>query len=350
MNTLAVTCGDAAGVGPELALRALAMPPAEWGARLAVYGGAGLLRRVAASAGLPWPAGAAESAPGKAWPETGHVVVSGGADAALETVTPGRVQETCGRRAHAWVCDAVRDIMDGRAQGLVTAPASKLAMRMAGVGFPGHTELLAHLARAPEVRMMFWSERLRVVLETIHTPLSEVPRMLSRAHLAQTLRMTARALGTPRGGAAKIGVLALNPHAGEGGLFGREEADVLAPAIADARAEGLDVAGPLVPDTAFCWLGEGKPAPFDAWVAMHHDQGLTPFKMAAFREGVNMTLGLPFARTSPDHGTAFDLAWQGKADPGSFFAALRLASRMVNGTALSSPVTHTHARQGWQPV
>ena len=321
MKTIAVTCGDAAGIGPELVARALALPPSEWGARLAVRGGENLLRRAAQHAGLAWPEGVAVVAPGEAWPETGHVIVSDAADVALDSITPGRVQAVCGERAHAWICGAVDDLRAGRAHALATAPVNKFALRMAGVDFPGHTELLAHLAGVPEdgVRMMFWSARLRVVLETIHAPLAEVPRMLSRAHLAQTLRMAAAAAG-PR-----VGVLALNPHAGEGGLFGREESDVLAPAIAGARAEGLDVSGPLVPDTAFCWIGRGEDSPFDAWVAMYHDQGLIPFKMAAFHEGVNVTLGLPFARTSPDHGTAFDLAWQGRADPGSFFAALRLA-------------------------
>jgi len=324
MKTLAVTCGDAAGIGPELAVRALGVPPETWGARLAVRGGAELLRRAAKSAGLAWPAGVAVSAPGEAWPETGHVVVSGDGDAALESVAPGRVQAVCGERALAWIRAAVGDILAGRARALVTAPVNKRAMRMAGADFPGHTELLANLAGVPEsdARMMFWSERLRVVLETVHVPLADVPRRLNRAHLAQTIRMAAAASG-PR-----VGVLALNPHAGEGGMFGREELEILEPAIADARAGGLDVSGPLVPDTAFCWLGQGGDSPYDAWVAMHHDQGLIPFKMAAFHEGVNVTLGLPFARTSPDHGTAFDLAWQGRANPGSFFAAIRLAARM----------------------
>jgi len=324
MKTLAVTCGDAAGIGPELVARALAVPPETWGARLAVRGGAGLLRRVARRAHLPQP-GAAVVAPGEAWPETGHVIVASGDDAPLDSITPGSVQAVCGARAYAWVCAAARDVMEGRAHALVTAPVNKLAMRLAGVEFPGHTELLARLAGVPEseVRMMFWSERLRVVLETIHVPLAEVPRMLSRARLARTIHKAAAAAG-PR-----VGVLALNPHAGESGLFGREEAEVLEPAIADARAGGLDVSGPLVPDTAFRWLGEGGAPPFDAWVAMYHDQGLIPFKMAAFHEGVNVTLGLPFTRTSPDHGTAFDLAWQGRANPGSFFAAIRLAVSMA---------------------
>jgi hypothetical protein len=156
-------------------------------------------------------------------------------------------------------------------------------------------------------------------------PAPEVPGAPKKKGLVlqRGIRMAAAAAG-PR-----VGVLALNPHAGEGGLFGREEADVIEPAIADARAEGLDMTGPLVPDTAFCWLAEGGPAPHDAYVAMYHDQGLIPFKMAAFHEGVNMTLGLPFVRTSPDHGTAFDLAWQGQANPSSFFAALRLAARLA---------------------
>jgi len=316
MKTLAVTCGDAAGIGPELVLRALAKPPSEWGARLAVHGNAALLRRVASATLLPQPEGIIEVAPGEAWPENGHVIITAQAeDAEFADVIPGQVQAVCGRHARTWICNAVRDTLAGRAQGLVTAPVNKQAMRLAGVDFPGHTELLAHLADTPDVRMMFWSERLRVVLETIHEPLAGVPSKLDRAHLLQTIRFAARAAG-PR-----VGVLALNPHAGEGGLFGREEQDIIAPAIADACAEGLRVEGPLVPDTAFC------SAPYDVYVAMYHDQGLIPFKMVAFHEGVNVTLGLPFVRTSPDHGTAFDLAWQGRALATSFFAALRLAAR-----------------------
>ena len=323
MKTLAVTCGDAAGIGPELVLRALAKPASEWGARLAVHGNAALLRRVASAANLPRLEGIAEVAPNDAWPETGHVIITAQSeDAELANIIPGHVQAVCGSRAHAWICNAVRDTLAGRAQGLVTAPVNKQAMRLAGVDFPGHTELLAHLTNTPDVRMMFWSERLRVVLETIHEPLADVSAKLTREHLLQTIRFAARAAG-PR-----VAVLALNPHAGEGGLFGREEQDIIAPAIALARAEGLRVEGPLVPDTAFCWLNEKTPAPCDVYVAMYHDQGLIPFKMVAFHEGVNVTLGLPFVRTSPDHGTAFNLAWQGRAHATSFFAAIRLAARM----------------------
>ncbi len=321
MLTLAVTCGDAAGIGPELVARALALPQETWGARLAVYGDAALLWRVAVAAKLEWPEMAVVAADDP-WPETGHVVVESGAAESLADVVSGQVQAVCGEQAHAWICGAVRDVLAGRAQGLVTAPIHKQAMHLAGVDFPGHTELLAHLTQTRDVRMMFWSGRLRVVLATIHEALADVPRLLTREHVAQTICFAAEAAG-PR-----VGVLALNPHAGEGGLFGREEAEILLPAIAAARARGISVEGPLVPDTAFCWLGEGRPAPYDVFVAMYHDQGLIPFKMVAFHDGVNVTLGLPFVRTSPDHGTAFNLAWQGKADPESFFSAIRLAARM----------------------
>ena len=325
-NFLALTCGDPAGVGPELLLRALGEPPEARGARLVAYANEKLLRRVSAASGVPFPRGVAAVCPGGAWPETGHLIVD--MECGADAVEPGRVSAACGAFAHASICAAAADVMAGKASALVTAPASKQAFHLAGVDFPGHTELLAHMTGARDVRMMFWSPRLRLVLDSIHEPLRDVPRLLNRAHLAQTIRH-ARAAGA-------VGVLALNPHAGEGGLFGDEERGIILPAVEDVRREGFHVEGPLVPDTAFCWLADpAQPAPFGAYVALYHDQGLIPFKMAAFHDGVNVTLGLPIVRTSPDHGTAFDIAWQGRADPRSFFNAINVAR--LTGRGLSSP-------------
>ena len=232
--------------------------------------------------------------------------------------------------AYTWICAAVRDIQAGMADALVTAPVNKEALHLAGVNFPGHTELLAHLTATPAPCMAFYSPGLVVSLATIHEALADVPRLLSIPSLLRVIRLThtaGRGFGVD---APRIGVLALNPHAGEHGLFGDEEAKIIIPAIKQAKAEGIAASGPLVPDTAFTWLGK-RPAtpPFDAYVAMYHDQGLIPFKMVAFDTGVNVTLGLPVIRTSPDHGTAFDLAWQGKASPASLFSAITLAARMA---------------------
>jgi 4-hydroxythreonine-4-phosphate dehydrogenase len=329
---LALTLGDCAGVGPELALRALTDPGLAEVCRLCVYGNLPLLGRVARAARLRLPDGLVVRPYQSQAPDlpsaAGHVLFDFPFDEA-EHLVPGRVQAACGRQAHTFICAAVRDIQAGRADALVTAPINKEALHAAGVDFPGHTELLAHLTGGAAPVMAFHSERLFIALATIHEALRDVPRLLSVPSLLHTLRLTAAAcegfgLAQPR-----IGVLALNPHAGENGLFGTEERDVILPAVEAARAEGLRVSGPLVPDTAFTWLAAGRPPPYSAYLAMYHDQGLIPFKMAAFDTGVNVTLGLPIIRTSPDHGTAFDLAWKGEASPTSLACAIRLAARMA---------------------
>ncbi|HON48369.1 MAG: 4-hydroxythreonine-4-phosphate dehydrogenase PdxA [Kiritimatiellae bacterium] len=330
---LAVTIGDAAGVGPELVLRLASDSDIAEQCQLFIYGNHEILQRVAASAGLTLsrslqicsgPTRAADAH------NTGeHILYDFPFDEAA-TITPGRVHAACGRHAHAWICEAVRDIQTGRADVLVTAPINKAALHAAGIQVPGHTELLASLTNGATPCMAFHSDRVFVSLATIHEALRDVPGLLTIPGLLHTIRLTCDACARFKGGQPRIAVLALNPHAGEGCLFGNEEHEVIAPAIAAARAEGLAVSGPLVPDTAFTWLAAGQPSPYDGYVAMYHDQGLIPFKMAAFDTGVNVTLGLPLIRTSPDHGTAFDIAWQGKAAPTSFACAIRLAARMVN--------------------
>ena len=328
---LALTLGDCAGIGPELVLRALATPSLNADCQLFAYGNLRLFSRVAAAAGLPLPAGVAVVPPDgvQAAPRDRHVLVDFPFDGA-ETLRPGIVQATCGAAAHAWIRAAVRDIQAGRADALVTAPINKEALHLAGIDFPGHTELLAHLTGASAPCMAFYAPGLIVSLATIHEALADVPRLITAPGLLRTIRLTHAACQGFGAAAPRLGVLALNPHAGENGLFGDEEGRVIMPAIEQARADGLDVSGPLVPDTAFTWLAaRPEKPPFDAYVAMYHDQGLIPFKMVAFDTGVNVTLGLPIIRTSPDHGTAFNLAWQGKASPESLFSAIRLAARMA---------------------
>jgi len=329
----AVTLGDCAGIGPELVLRALASGVLDNVCQLLIYGNRTILGRVASAIGERLPDALTvvpyNSRIGATLPHDRHILFDFPFEAAV-SVTPGTVQAACGAQAYLWLCTAVRDILGHNlADAIVTAPLNKEALNLAGIHFPGHTEILADLTGTRDPCMMFYSPDLRVSLATIHEAISEVPRLLTEASLLRTIRLTHAACKEEGISSPRLGVLALNPHAGEQGLFGHEEQSVIIPALEKAKAEGIAAFGPLVPDTAFAWL-RSRPAsaPFDAYVAMYHDQGLIPFKMVAFDTGVNVTLGLPLIRTSPDHGTAFDLAWQGKASPSSFFSALSLAARM----------------------
>ena len=232
---------------------------------------------------------------------------------------PGVLSAEAGRAAYDIIVRAVDDAQQRRVEAVATAPVNKEAFRLAGLPWAGHTDLLAHLTGARDVAMMFYSEALRVVLATIHIPLSDVPRMLTAASLEATIGLTAREL--PRFGIARprIAVAGLNPHAGEHGLFGHEEQTSIAPAIEACRRQGIDVSGPFPGDTVFVRARRGE---FDVVVACYHDQGLIPVKLVAFGQAVNVTLGLPIIRTSVDHGTAFDIAGTGVADPESMIAAV----------------------------
>ncbi len=241
---------------------------------------------------------------------------------------PGQLSAEAGLAAFSAIEDAVRDALEGRVHAIATAPINKEAFALAGLPWRGHTDLLAHLTGAPEVAMMFYSEPIRVVLATVHVPLAEVPKILTKEKMSSVLTLTAREL--PRFGypSPKIGVAGLNPHAGEGGLLGTEDRDVIAPAVESCRAAGLDVQGPFPGDTVFVRAQRNE---FDVVVACYHDQGLIPVKLLAFGKSVNVTLGLPIIRTSVDHGTAFDIAGKGIADPGSLVEAILLASRLATG-------------------
>jgi 4-hydroxythreonine-4-phosphate dehydrogenase len=240
---------------------------------------------------------------------------------------PGVLSAEAGRAAHDAIVRAVEDAKHRKVSGVATAPISKEAFRLAGLRWTGHTDLLAHLTGSRHVAMMFYAETLRVVLATIHVALADVPRVLTRASLEATIMLTAREL--PRFGieAPRLAVAGLNPHAGEHGLFGREEETVIAPAIEACREQRVDVRGPFPGDTIFLRASRGE---FDVVIACYHDQGLIPVKMVAFGQAVNVTLGLPIVRTSVDHGTAFDIAGQGVADPGSMIAAVILAARLAD--------------------
>ena len=285
MPRIAITAGDPAGIGPEIAERAASDSRVLDACEPIVY-----------SSGEP-----------------GRFV-------------PGVLSADAGRAAYDAIVRAVDDACWGRVQGIATAPVSKEAFRLAGLPWAGHTDLLAHLTGASDVAMMFYSEALRVVLATVHIALADVPRALTAPLVEKTVALTAR--GLPRFGIAapRIAVAGLNPHAGEHGLFGREEETAIAPAIAACRARGIDVSGPFPGDTVFVRARRGE---FDVVVACYHDQGLIPVKLVAFGEAVNVTLGLPIVRTSVDHGTAFDIAGKGIASAESMVAAVLLAARLA---------------------
>ncbi|TCP14995.1 4-hydroxythreonine-4-phosphate dehydrogenase PdxA [Simplicispira metamorpha] len=338
---LAITQGDPAGIGPETIAKAFRDAPDDLRGCF-VVGDLATLRRAAQCVQRPGepslpvalltePAQAL-SVPPRCLPVWQLPGVPG-------PQPFGQISAEAGRAAADCVVWAARSALRGDIAGLVTAPLHKEALHAAGVDYPGHTELLqaeaaAHagvaLADMP-VRMMLASDELRTVLVSIHVSLRQALDAVTFDNVLQTLRITHAALLRSLGRAPHIAVAGLNPHAGEGGLFGREEIEYIAPAIAAARAQGLQVSGPLAPDTVFMRArhAPGHPGEFDVVVAMYHDQGLIPVKYLGVDKGVNVTLGLPLVRTSPDHGTAFDIAGQGVADASSLIEAVRMAQKLA---------------------
>ena len=282
---IAITSGDPAGIGPEIAARAATDPRVTEACEPIVFG-----------------------------PPPGT------------TFAPGHLSAEAGRVAYDTIVRAVSAAKAGEVDAIATAPVNKEAFRLAGLPWAGHTDLLGHLTGAPHVAMMFHSESLRVVLATVHVPLADVPRALTQALLERTITLTARSLPLFDKMQPRIAMAGLNPHAGEHGLFGREELEIIAPAIESCRRSGIDVTGPFPADTVFVRAHRGE---FDVVVACYHDQGLIPIKLLAFGQAVNVTLGLPIIRTSVDHGTAFDIAGKGIADPQSMIAAVLLAARLA---------------------
>lgn len=308
---VAVTMGDPAGVGPELCLRLLRDDRVRAICTPVVVGDAGVLRRVARQLG--WPE-----------PDLTSMLDLRAIDA--DAVEPGKVSAACGRAAYEYVTFAIDEALAGRVDAIATGPLHKEALHAAGVPFPGHTEILADRTGAPRHCMMLTSEAITCSLVTVHVGYRDVPALLTAESVRDTIELTADAMRRIRGRAPRLLVCGLNPHAGEHGLFGdREEERIIAPAIAAARAAGIDVRGPLPPDTAF--LPKNRES-CDAYVCMYHDQGLIPLKALAFEHAVNVTLGLPIVRTSVDHGTAFDIAWKGVADASSFVQAVKLAVKL----------------------
>ena len=329
-SPLILTQGDPTGVGPELIVKALLEGTlAASGRPLLVAGDAGVLRRAATLFSDRVELAAAEG------PATHRLTVAGHSldvvslsRLAVDRLAYGRPDDACGRAMVdyiLWACDACRD---GRAAGMVTAPISKAAIRSAGFVFPGHTELLAERCGVHKVVMMLAGARLRVCLVTTHLALREVPAVLSREEILATIRITDAALRRFFGlDQPRLAVLALNPHAGEGGHFGDEEARLITPAIADAQREGIAATGPHSADTLFHFAAQGA---CDAVICQYHDQGLIPLKLFHFEDAVNVTLGLPIVRTSVDHGTAYDIAGTGRVGTASLVAAVQMAAEMAD--------------------
>lgn len=328
---LALTMGDPCGIGPETLVRAVAGAVA---GRAVVVGDVSVMRRAVAQCGLLLPVARLDrpadalTAP----PDCIAVWQPPGLPAQLADLPMGEVNAEAGRAAALCIEAAAALALRGEVAAIVTAPIHKEALAAAGVGFPGHTELLQALAGGAPVRMMLANDELRVVLVTIHVSLRRAIELLDFDAVLQTLRIAHRSAAAWGQTAPRIAVAGLNPHAGEGGLFGDEEIRFIAPAVAAARAEGLDAHGPFAPDTVFMRArhAPGHPGEFDLVVAMTHDHGLIPVKYLGVEQGVNVTLGLPFVRTSPDHGTAFDIAGSGCADASSLIAAIRMARRLAS--------------------
>lgn len=325
---LALTQGDPAGIGPELTLRAWLERRERGIPAFAYIGGGAPLARMAEKLGLDVPLRRCD------WPEAADVFPEALPVIAFDDAPgaePGRPDPATAAGTIGSIDRAVAAVRQGRAAAVVTNPIAKSVLYQAGFRHPGHTEYLAHLSAEggvePRPVMMLWSEELAVVPVTIHEPLRRVPDLLTTELIVEAGRIVAQGLKARFGIAApRLAVSGLNPHAGENGAMGAEDQAIVAPAIAALRAEGIDARGPYPADTMFHARAR---AGYDAALAMYHDQALIPIKTIAFDEGVNVTLGLPFIRTSPDHGTAFDIAGKGIARPDSLCAALRLAARMA---------------------
>jgi len=319
---IAVTMGDPAGIGPEICLHLLNDASLKEVCIPVVFGDAGVLRRVAEKLNIPCGAPIVSEPQAAIGPSVLDLrCVDAGA------VVPGRLDAKCGDAAFRYVLAAIEAGLAGNIDAVATGPLNKEAMHAAGHKYPGHTEIFAERMKAARSCMMLTSPELTCSFATVHVGYHEVPGLLSVQRIREVIELTAEAMQRIRGRAPVLAVCGLNPHAGENGLFGqREEEKFILPAILAARAQGLQIEGPLPPDTAFL---PRRRQVTDAYICMYHDQGHIPLKALAFDSAINTTLGLPVIRTSVDHGTAFDIAWQGRANPTSLGEAVRLAARLA---------------------
>ncbi len=341
---IGVTMGDPAGIGPEICLRLLAGDPAATVCRPVVFGDAVVLEACAQKTGLPAP----ERVIARCDWSRAHPTLEGPAVYDLELIgleafTPGAINGQTGLASYGYIEEAIRAALAGEIDGISTGPINKEALALGGIKFPGHTEIFAAKTQAPRSCMMLTSEVLTCSFVTTHIGYHEVPGRLTQERILDVIELTAEAVGRLKGRTPRLVVNGLNPHAGENGLFGQqEEARLIIPAIEEARNRGHQVTGPLPPDTAFL---PRRREQTDAFVCMYHDQGLIPLKMLAFDSAINITLGLPIIRTSVDHGTALDIAWQGHADANSLYEAVRLAARLAGKPGMMNEQRHSVHRR-----
>jgi len=340
MKKLAITMGDPAGVGPEIIAKALNSSEVRNHCYPLVIGDAHIMEEALSLLNLPLKLkiikSPDESNPAKGSIEVIHVtppnppLIRGGIKSGIVKVGMGRF-EKCkptpegGKACVSYIKKAVELALNKQVDGIVTAPISKEALKMAGFKWPGHTEMLADLTNTKDYTMMLIGKPLRVILVTIHTALKNVSDLITKSKVLKTIRLAKKACAMLNIRNPRIAVAGLNPHAGEAGIFGNEEFKKIIPAVKEAIKEGIPVSGPYPPDTIFHKAYKGE---VDIVVCMYHDQGLIPLKMIAFDKGVNVTIGLPFVRTSPDHGTAYDIAWKGVADPSSMIEAIKMAAKL----------------------
>ncbi|HEU6447980.1 MAG TPA: 4-hydroxythreonine-4-phosphate dehydrogenase PdxA [Verrucomicrobiae bacterium] len=331
---LGLTMGDPAGIGPEICLAAIREPSIRKSCTPVLFGDAGVLqlvgqkisrhRRKSFGKSLLRILSASEF---QKLSRVDEPVIVDCAALDANKIRPGKISAACGRAGYIYIERAISAALAEKIHGVVTAPIHKEALHLAGVKFPGHTEIFTALTKTKRSCMMLYSDKLTVSMVTTHIGFVEVPKKISSQRILDVIELTARAMQRILRRKPKLAICGLNPHAGENGLFGnREEEKFVAPAVAQAKQKGISIVGPLPPDAAFT---ANQRRNFDAIVTLYHDQGHIPFKMLAFDTGVNTTLGLPIVRTSVDHGTAFDIAWQGKADTTSLFSAIRVAADLA---------------------
>ncbi len=310
---VAITMGDPAGIGPEIIVKAFAEEDIYKICNPIVIGDKGIIKEVIRVTNFEY--------------DPDNIETLNLNEIKNPTKFPKAIpSEESGKAAFSYIRKAVELYKLGIVQAIVTCPISKTALQMARLPWIGHTEMLAELTETESVAMGFYSDTLKVLLATIHVPLKDVPHLIKKEKVINSIFFAQKACEMLQIENPRIAVCGLNPHAGEDGLMGREEIEEIIPAIKEAKALGINVTGPYPADSLFWRASNGE---FDMVVAMYHDQALAPFKLIAFEKGVNFTVGLPFVRTSPDHGTAYDIAWQGKAKPTSLIEAIKLASRMV---------------------
>lgn len=300
--------GDPNGVGPEVTIKAANSPEIQDLCEVVIFGDPGIIQKV-----------------GKDNLSIPKIIDC--SEFGSEHLKPAMIDRQAGQASLDYIRTAVDSALKNEIDAVVTAPISKESTHLAGSKYPGHTEMLKDLTGAEQAVMMFEGSKFKVMLVTIHEALTDVPKLISKDRVLSTIELTHDSLvNLFKIENPKIVACGLNPHGGESGAFGDEEIRYIIPAIEEAKANGINVDGPLPADTLFYYANQGK---WDAVVAMYHDQGLIPFKMISFDDGVNITLGLPIIRTSPDHGTAFDIAWKGVANPSSMIAAIKVAAQLA---------------------